>query len=95
MRGKGTKTYMLIITLAIIFVIGLGSLGLGSVGSLKSFKCHGIAASGDRNKFDLASSPSEQPKLGDGCYHIFLDVGANIGVHTRFLFEPMKYPEAA
>ena len=26
-----------------------------------------------------------QPKLGDGCYHIFLDVGANIGIHSRFL----------
>jgi FkbM family methyltransferase len=33
-------------------------------------------------------------KLADGCYHIFLDVGANIGVHSRFLFEPDKYPRA-
>jgi len=33
-------------------------------------------------------------KLGDGCYHVFLDVGANIGVHGRFLFEPKKYPDA-
>mmetsp|Transcript_28644 Transcript_28644/g.43285 ORF Transcript_28644/g.43285 Transcript_28644/m.43285 type:complete len:329 (+) Transcript_28644:70-1056(+) len=32
------------------------------------------------------------PKLGDGCYHVFLDVGANIGVHARFLMEPHKYP---
>lgn len=32
--------------------------------------------------------------LGDGCYHIFLDVGANIGVHSRFLMEPQKYPNA-
>lgn len=31
-------------------------------------------------------------KLGDGCYHIFLDVGANVGVHARFLMEPSKYP---
>lgn len=27
----------------------------------------------------------------DGCYHVFLDLGANIGVHARFLFEPQKY----
>lgn len=32
------------------------------------------------------------PRLADGCLHVFLDVGANIGVHTRFLFEPEKYP---
>jgi hypothetical protein len=32
------------------------------------------------------------PRLGDGCYHIFLDVGANVGVHGRFLLEPEKYP---
>eukprot|EP00569_Conticribra_weissflogii_P010753 CAMPEP_0171383662 /NCGR_PEP_ID=MMETSP0879-20121228/36985_1 /TAXON_ID=67004 /ORGANISM="Thalassiosira weissflogii, Strain CCMP1336" /LENGTH=326 /DNA_ID=CAMNT_0011895753 /DNA_START=149 /DNA_END=1126 /DNA_ORIENTATION=+ len=31
-------------------------------------------------------------KLGDGCFHVFLDVGANIGVHTRFLYEPNLYP---
>jgi Methyltransferase FkbM domain len=30
----------------------------------------------------------------DICYHVFLDVGANIGVHCQFLFEPDKYPAA-
>jgi hypothetical protein len=35
------------------------------------------------------------PKLADGCYHVFLDVGANIGVHGRFLSEPEKYPDAS
>lgn len=42
-------------------------------------------------------TPSEQHrerKLGDGCFHIFLDVGANMGVHGRFLLEPQKYPLA-
>jgi len=33
-------------------------------------------------------------KLGDGCYHVFIDVGSNIGVHTRFLFEPDMYPDS-
>ena len=37
---------------------------------------------------------SKDHKLGDGCYHIFLDVGSNIGVHTRFLYEPDLYPDA-
>lgn len=33
-------------------------------------------------------------KLADGCYHILLDVGANIGIHARFLFEPNLYPDS-
>ena len=36
----------------------------------------------------------KEHKLGDRCYHVFLDAGSNIGVHGRFLFEPEKYPEA-
>ena len=30
----------------------------------------------------------------DGCVNIFVDAGANIGVHTRFLFEPAKYQDS-
>ena len=30
----------------------------------------------------------------DGCYHVYLDVGSNIGVQIRKLFEPTKYPNA-
>ena len=33
-------------------------------------------------------------KLADGCHHVFIDVGANLGVHSRFLFEPNQYPNA-
>lgn len=32
--------------------------------------------------------------LGDGCYHVFIDAGSNVGVHGRFLFEPKKYPRS-
>ena len=42
----------------------------------------------------LTSLETPPTKLGDGCYHIFLDVGANIGVHGRFLYEPDQYPDA-
>ena len=31
----------------------------------------------------------------DGCYHVYLDVGSNIGVQVRKLFEPEKYPDAS
>jgi hypothetical protein len=33
-------------------------------------------------------------RLGDGCYHIFLDAGSNKGVHGRFVFEPQLYPKS-
>jgi len=39
-------------------------------------------------------SEEREPRLGDGCYHAFLDVGANVGVHGRFLMEPEKYPNS-
>jgi hypothetical protein len=51
------------------------------------------------NSYNVNESQSfivvEEPKReADGCYHVFLDVGANIGVQSRFLLEPEKYPEA-
>ena len=30
----------------------------------------------------------------DGCHHVYLDVGSNIGVQIRKLFEPERYPDA-
>ena len=30
----------------------------------------------------------------DGCYHVFVDAGSNIGVQIRKLYEPQKYPGA-
>lgn len=34
-------------------------------------------------------------KLADGCEHVYLDLGGNIGVQTRKLFEPHLYHGAA
>jgi len=42
----------------------------------------------------LPPTPRRRPKLADGCYHVFIDAGANIGMHTRFLLEPSLYPKA-
>jgi len=36
---------------------------------------------------------SQQSVLGDGCEKMFLDVGANIGMHARFLFQPDLYKQ--
>lgn len=41
-----------------------------------------------------STATNESDSIADGCYHVFLDVGANMGVHGRFLFEPEKFPNA-
>ena len=38
-------------------------------------------------------APPHGGRWGDGCLHVFLDVGANIGVQTRKLFEPHAYEQ--
>ncbi|KAL7540407.1 hypothetical protein ACHAXR_012047 [Thalassiosira sp. AJA248-18] len=45
------------------------------------------------NEFIVAPTPRRE-KLADGCYHVFIDVGSNIGMHARFLLEPSLYPKA-
>lgn len=46
------------------------------------------------NDNDNGAANHRQRRLGDGCYNIYMDVGANVGIHTRFLFEPDLYPKA-
>eukprot|EP00581_Thalassiosira_minuscula_P008239 CAMPEP_0183709508 /NCGR_PEP_ID=MMETSP0737-20130205/5546_1 /TAXON_ID=385413 /ORGANISM="Thalassiosira miniscula, Strain CCMP1093" /LENGTH=322 /DNA_ID=CAMNT_0025937631 /DNA_START=227 /DNA_END=1195 /DNA_ORIENTATION=- len=41
-----------------------------------------------------ANTQTRRAKLGDGCYHVFLDIGSNIGIHARFLYEPDLYPDS-
>ena len=40
------------------------------------------------------SNDSSVMNMLDGCYHVYLDVGSNIGVQVRKLYEPEKYPKA-
>ena len=35
---------------------------------------------------------NQKASMFDGCFHIFLDVGANWGITTRKIFEPQLYP---
>ena len=49
---------------------------------------------GSHNSSNKATiNNNRKPKLGDGCKHVFLDVGSNIGVHSRILYEPHLYPK--
>ncbi len=41
------------------------------------------------------SWPWNRDRMGDGCRHVYLDLGANIGVHNRFLFQPKLYPDTS
>ena len=49
------------------------------------------------NKVQILSSNLQNDKvqnLLDGCYHVYIDVGTNVGIQIRKLFEPEKYPDA-
>ena len=37
---------------------------------------------------------SSGPKLADGCQHVYLDMGSNVGVQTRKLYRPEMFPGA-
>ena len=53
-----------------------------------------LSVVGSLNNQPATSTSTRRPKLADGCLHVFLDAGANIGIHSRFLFEPHQYPLA-
>ena len=52
------------------------------------------ATTGDGWQQPATTRDTAAVKLADGCRHVFLDVGSNIGMHVRFLFEPHLYPKA-
>jgi len=39
------------------------------------------------------SNEPNRVRLADGCRHVFLDLGGNLGIQARKLFEPDKYPK--
>ena len=43
----------------------------------------------------LSTSLLRQDFNLDGCYHVYLDVGTNVGIQIRKLYEPEKYPNAS
>ena len=45
-------------------------------------------------EYDFEANFGKENEL-DGCYHVYLDVGTNIGIQVRKLFEPALYPNAS
>merc|ERR1712062_50331 len=52
-----------------------------------------FASNSTWNTFTLEGSSSNEVNL-DGCYHVYLDVGTNVGIQIRKLYEPKLYPNA-
>ena len=49
----------------------------------------------DVKKLQNISKTNENENPLDNCYHVYLDVGSNVGIQIRKLFEPSKYSDAA
>lgn len=69
-------------------VIALCSFQFWNSSEIQVSTTHTIRAIDDR----YAANPVVSQ--ADGCYHVFLDVGSNIGNHVRFLYESHLYPKA-
>ena len=75
-----------IVTMCILAIVPFGISSMG--GKSKSSLDNAAAAT------TITLESKRNASIADGCYHIFLDVGSNIGMHVRFLFEPHKYEQA-
>ena len=74
----------------------LGSLRLGLLLPITALLTLGII---QIRSFQLTPEPIERhpdlpPPHFKDCTHLYLDVGSNIGVQVRKLFEPNRYPNA-
>ena len=49
----------------------------------------------DVKQLQNISETNENENPLDNCYHVYLDVGSNVGIQIRKLFEPSKYSDAA
>ena len=46
-------------------------------------------------KVIFSDQEKQKSSILDGCFHVFLDVGANWGISTRKVFEPHLYPRSS
>lgn len=82
-------TLLSLCTFFLFVFLNLSREGMSPVGTMD-----GTSKEGNSTSFARIAHHESTPKLADGCYHVFLDVGANIGIHARFLLEPSLYEKA-
>jgi hypothetical protein len=83
--GQGTSIKKIV---TLVCLIGFVTISLFS----NSHNVHGVHV--PITQFATVIVAEEPKREADGCYHVFLNVGANIGVQSRILLEPEKYPKA-
>ena len=90
LEALSKSTIQFLCCLAAVFFLGmaLGRIGQPGAVNLEELVAPQVVVDVSRQQ------RCKKPMLGDGCYHVFLDVGANLGIHGRFLLEPEKFPLA-
>ncbi|CAB9524583.1 expressed unknown protein [Seminavis robusta] len=72
----------------VVFLVGVVAASLFSRDSSISL------TTGTTTSKTVSTRTKKRGKLGDGCFHIFLDVGGDLGLHARFVLEPQWYSDA-
>ena len=88
MSFSNSKNYIWLILLILASVLTFGFLYSGAT------KQDLIRAKRDTARRISSPILSQKRHLLDGCYHVYLDVGTNIGIQIRKLFEPSLYKNA-
>ena len=103
-RGGGPSLFWIIFSCTAIFTFTAllinGDSAMSVVGGLSSSasrSAHSALAVFAPPPSAPLTSPSASPPppaLADGCLHVYLDVGTNVGIQFRKLYTPEKYPNA-
>jgi hypothetical protein len=93
--GTHNWKYQLVIIILMAFVMAGVSLLSQQGGGLPSYLGSEIQKAMISLSSAVEAAPSKKnSKLADGCFHVFVDVGGSLGIHARFILEPMWYPDA-
>lgn len=84
---KSYAPYLTGVLVLIVVATGLAMvlIGLRPVWTRALFQAHPL---------DGENASGAPGRMSDGCQHVYLDVGTNIGVQLRKLYEPQHYPGA-
>ena len=44
--------------------------------------------------YDGSAGGEGEGRMLDGCYHVYLDMGTNVGIQIRKLYQPHLFPKA-